>query len=94
MPVVEIYTTQVCPYCVRAKDLLKRKGVIPAEYRVDDDDQKRDEMLQRSGGRRTVPQIFINGQHVGGCDDLYAMDSTGEIDRMLKNDSSDSPSPA
>lgn len=80
---VEMYSTEVCPYCVRAKDLLKRKGVSVTEYRVDSDDAKRDEMLQRSGGRRTVPQIFINGQHVGGCDDLYALDSKGALDGML-----------
>jgi glutaredoxin 3 len=94
MPQVEIYSTRVCPYCVRAKDLLKRKGISPVEYLVDSDDTKRDEMLTRSGGRRTVPQIFINGQHVGGCDDLYALDSKGDLDRMLKDDSSHSPSPA
>jgi glutaredoxin 3 len=82
---VEIYTTQVCPYCVRAKDLLKRKGVTPTEIRVDTDDAKRDEMLARSGGRRTVPQIFIDGVHVGGSDDLYALDSQGKLDGMLKN---------
>jgi len=80
---VEMYTTEICPYCVRAKDLLKRKGVSVTEYRVDLDDAKRDEMLERAGGRRTVPQIFINGQHVGGCDDLHALDSKGELDGML-----------
>lgn len=80
---VEIYTTQVCPYCVRAKDLLKRKGVTPVEIRVDTDDSKRDEMLSRSGGRRTVPQIFINDQHIGGCDDLYALDGKGGLDPLL-----------
>lgn len=83
MAKVEIYSTQVCPYCVRAKDLLKRKGVEPIEYKVDRDDKKRDEMLERSGGRRTVPQIFIDGVHVGGCDDLYALDSKGDLDGML-----------
>jgi glutaredoxin 3 len=80
---VEIYSTQICPYCVRAKDLLKRKGVTPVEYKVDNDDARRDEMLARSGGRRTVPQIFIDGVHVGGCDDLHALDARGELDRML-----------
>lgn len=83
MAKVEMYTTAVCPYCVRAKDLLKRKGVSVTEYRVDTDDAKRDEMLERSGGLRTVPQIFINGQHVGGSDDLHALDSKGELDGML-----------
>ncbi|MFN3827118.1 MAG: glutaredoxin 3 [Micavibrio sp.] len=83
MAQVEIYTTQVCPYCVRAKDLLKRKGVEPVEIRVDLDDARRDEMLTRAQGRRTVPQIFINGTHVGGCDDLYALESAGKLDGML-----------
>lgn len=80
---VEMYTTQVCPYCVRAKDLLKRKGVSVTEYRVDTDDAKRDEMLTRANGKRSVPQIFINDRHIGGCDDLYALDSKGELDGLL-----------
>ncbi len=80
---VEMYTTQVCPYCVRAKDLLKRKGVTVQEIRVDSDDTKRDEMLARAAGRRSVPQIFINGQHIGGCDDLYTLDSKGDLDALL-----------
>lgn len=80
---VEIYTTKVCPYCVRAKDLLKRKGVTPQEIRVDTDDSARDLMLERSKGRRSVPQIFIDGVHVGGCDDLYALESAGKLDGML-----------
>lgn len=83
MAQVEIYTTQVCPYCVRAKDLLQRKGVTPVEIRVDIDDAARDAMLQRANGRRTVPQIFIDGVHVGGCDDLYALESAGKLDGML-----------
>lgn len=83
MAQVEIYTTQVCPYCVRAKDLLKRKGVTPVEIRVDTDDAARDVMLQRAHGRRTVPQIFIDDVHVGGCDDLYALESAGKLDGML-----------
>ncbi|MBI2234710.1 MAG: glutaredoxin 3 [Micavibrio aeruginosavorus] len=94
MPQIEMYTTQICPYCVRAKDLLKRKGFSPVEYRVDEDDARRAEMLERSGGRRTVPQIFINGHHVGGCDDLHALDAKGELDRMLHDDSSRSAAPA
>ena len=80
---IEMYTTQVCPYCVRAKDLLKRKGQSVTEYRVDSDDALRDEMLKRANGKRTVPQIFIDGVHVGGCDDLYALDSAGKLDGML-----------
>lgn len=84
MAQVEIYTTQVCPYCVRAKELLARKGITPVEIRVDTDDAARDAMLQRANGRRTVPQIFINDIHVGGCDDLYALESAGKLDEMLK----------
>lgn len=84
MAQVEIYTTLVCPYCVRAKDLLARKGITPVEIRVDMDDAARDAMLQRAQGRRTVPQIFINNIHVGGCDDLYALESAGKLDEMLK----------
>ena len=80
---IEMYTTQVCPYCVRAKDLLKRKGQAVTEFRVDSDDALRDEMLKRANGKRTVPQIFIDGVHVGGCDDLYALDSAGKLDGML-----------
>ncbi|MCM2344864.1 MAG: glutaredoxin 3 [Alphaproteobacteria bacterium] len=80
---VEIYTTQVCPYCVRAKDLLQRKGVTPVELRVDNDDDLREQMLKRAQGRRTVPQIFIDNVHVGGCDDLYALESAGKLDGML-----------
>lgn len=90
---VEMYTTQVCPYCVRAKQLLARKGAVVTEYRVDLDNALRDKMLERSGGRRTVPQIFINGKHVGGCDDLYALDSQGTLDGILANDQ-DGSSPA
>lgn len=80
---VEIYTTQVCPYCVRAKDLLKRKGITPVEIRVDTDNSARDQMLKRANGKRTVPQIFIDDIHVGGCDDLYALESAGKLDGML-----------
>ncbi len=94
MAKVEIYSTAVCPYCVRAKDLLKRKGVDAIEYKVDSDVSRLNEMLARSGGRRTVPQIFINGHHVGGCDDLHALDSGGELDRMLNDNPPDGPRPA
>lgn len=83
MAKVEIYTTQICPYCVRAKDLLQRKGITPEEVRIDLDPARLAEMLERSGGRRTVPQIFIDGTHVGGCDDLYALESGGKLDGML-----------
>jgi glutaredoxin 3 len=83
MAEVEIYTTTVCPYCVRAKTLLKRKGVAFIEINVEADDAVRDAMVRRAGGRRTVPQIFIGGRHVGGCDDLYALDRQGGLDPLL-----------
>ncbi len=80
---VEIYTTKVCPYCVRAKALLEKKGVAFAEYDVTNDPERRAEMVRRAHGRRTVPQIFIGGRHVGGCDDLYALERAGELDSLL-----------
>lgn len=80
---VEIYTTQVCPYCVRAKRLLEKKGVAFKEIDVSEDAALRDAMVKRAGGKRTVPQIFINGDHVGGCDDLYALDAAGGLDPKL-----------
>ena len=83
MPNIEIYTTRVCPYCVRAKALLKRKGQSFTEIDVSDDDELMGQMVQRSGGRMTVPQIFIGDTHVGGCDDLYALDSAGRLDPLL-----------
>ena len=84
MPNIEIYTSPYCGYCNRAKSLLSRKGVGFKEIDVAEDGGRRAEMLQRSGGRRTVPQIFIDGKHVGGCDDLYALDAAGGLDPMLK----------
>lgn len=82
MPNVTIYTTGYCPYCVRAKDLLKRKGVAFNEINAEDD-AVREAMIVKAGGRRTVPQIFIGETHVGGCDDLYALDKAGKLDGML-----------
>jgi len=83
MPKVELYTTPVCPYCVRAKRLLTRKGVAFTEINVMGDDEKRQEMIARAGGRTTVPQIFINSMHVGGCDDLHELDYDGKLDPLL-----------
>jgi glutaredoxin 3 len=83
MPKIEVYSTAVCPYCVAAKNLLKSKGLEWNEVRVDADPAQRDLMLQRSGGRRTVPQIFINDQHVGGYDDLVAADRSGKLRQLL-----------
>lgn len=83
MAKIEIYTTALCPYCSSAKALLKRKGVPYHETDVTFDPGKRKDMMRRSG-QRTVPQIWIDGKHVGGCDDLYALDAEGKLDPMLK----------
>ena len=83
MAEVEIYTTPICPYCVRAKVLLSKKGVSYKEIDVAADPAVRDAMTQRAGGKRTVPQIFIGGRHVGGSDELYALERKGELDRFL-----------
>ena len=76
---VEMFTTAVCPYCVAAKNLLKQKGFDYTEIRIDTDPLRRDEMLSRTGGRRSVPQIFVNGVHVGGFEDLVAADRSGKL---------------
>lgn len=81
---VEIYTWQTCPYCLRAKLLLWWKGVNYTEYKIDGDDAARLAMAERSNGRRSVPQIFINTQPIGGCDDLYALDRRGGLDSLLQ----------
>ncbi|HEY2137724.1 MAG TPA: glutaredoxin 3 [Xanthobacteraceae bacterium] len=83
MASVEVYTTPYCPYCVSAKDLLRRKGVDFVEINVSGDRDLRAVMVERSGGRMTVPQIFIGDTHVGGCDDLYALDDAGGLDPLL-----------
>ena len=80
---VEIYSTLFCPYCARAKSLLERKGVAYENIDIIEDTSKRDEMLARSGGRTSVPQIFIGGEHIGGYDDLYALDRAGKLDAKL-----------
>ncbi|ACK71699.1 glutaredoxin 3 [Gloeothece citriformis PCC 7424] len=80
---VEIYTWSSCPFCIRAKALLSKKGVDFTEYCIDGDEQARTEMAQRSHGRRSLPQIFIDDQHIGGCDDLYALDRNGQLDPLL-----------
>jgi glutaredoxin 3 len=78
-----MYTTAVCPYCVRAEQLLRQRGVTEIEkIRIDLDPARKDEMVARTG-RRTVPQIFIGDRHVGGCDDLYAVDRAGELTPLL-----------
>lgn len=80
---VEIYTWQTCPFCIRAKLLLWWKGVNYTEYKIDGDQTARNSMAERANGRRSVPQIFINNQHVGGCDDIYKLDQQGQLDPML-----------
>jgi glutaredoxin 3 len=84
-PDVVVYLAGWCPYCERARSLLSKKGIQFREIDVDDDPQLREEMIARSG-RRTVPQIFIGEKHVGGCDDLLALDGRGELDRLIQGD--------
>jgi glutaredoxin 3 len=88
MPQVTVYTTQTCPYCDRARRLLKRKGVEFTEIPVDHDRARMTEMVERSG-RHTVPQIFIDDFHVGGYDDMALLDMDGELDERLGLDSDD-----
>lgn len=86
-PAIRMYATAVCPYCIRAEQLLQRKGVASLEkIRVDLDPARRDEMIELTG-RRTVPQIFIGDYHVGGCDDLHALDREGRLDPLLRGES-------
>jgi glutaredoxin 3 len=81
---VLMYTTAVCPFCIRAKQLLKARGVsVIDEVRIDLDPDRRDEMMQKTG-RRTVPQIYIGTTHVGGCDELYALDAAGGLQPLLE----------
>lgn len=80
---VEIYTTRTCPYCIAAKALLSRKGITFEETDVGAEPGLRAEMMQRAGGRRSVPQIFIGGEHVGGSDELHALDRAGKLDPLL-----------
>jgi len=83
MKPIVIYTTPICPYCVRAKSLLAKKGVPFEEVDVMMDVKARDEMLEKSGGARTVPQIFIGDVHVGGSDELYALEREGKLDPLF-----------
>ena len=83
MAEVELYTTMFCPYCARARALLERKGVAYTDIDILDEPARRGEMIERAGGRTTVPQIFINGEHVGGSDELVALDRAGELDANL-----------
>lgn len=82
-PVVTVYVSDWCPYCQRAKSLLQQKQVLFNEINVEEDEKSREEMLARSK-RRTVPQIFIGDRHIGGCDELYALNRSGELDRLIQ----------
>lgn len=84
MAKVEIYTTKVCPYCVKAKSLLDQKGTPYQEIDVSDNPELRQLLIEKAQGRRTVPQIFINDVPIGGCDDLYALEHKGELEPLLK----------
>ncbi len=85
MAPVTVYTTMFCPYCTRALALLARKGVAVTEIPAGMDAAKKAEMIDRSGGKRTFPQIFIGDRHVGGCDDLHALEANGRLDTLLAN---------
>jgi glutaredoxin 3 len=86
---VEIYTWSYCPFCIRAKALLAQKGVEFTEYCIDGDEQAREQMAQRANGRRSLPQIFIGDRHIGGCDDLYSLESQNKLDSLLQTVVSD-----
>lgn len=81
---IEIYTATYCPYCVKAKRLLDAKDVDYTEIDVTSDDEAREALVVKSGGRRTVPQIFIDGKAIGGSDDLHALEESGELDKLLR----------
>jgi glutaredoxin 3 len=80
---VEVYTWSTCPFCIRAKALLKNKGVDFVEYSIDGDEDARDKMSERANGKRSLPQIFINDLHIGGCDDIHALDAQGKLANLL-----------
>ncbi|MBW4576289.1 MAG: glutaredoxin 3 [Aphanothece sp. CMT-3BRIN-NPC111] len=83
-PKVEIYTWSMCPFCIRAKDLLRDKKIEFIEYSIDGDEAARAKMSKRANGRRSVPQIFIDDRHIGGCDDMYELEESGELDLLLQ----------
>ena len=83
---VEIYTWSHCPYSARAKALLQQKGVEYTEYSIDGDDRAREVMSQRANGHKTMPQIFVNDIHIGGCDDLHTLEEIGSLDELLNRE--------
>ena len=86
MSKVEIYTWQYCPFCIRAKALLDQKGINFQEYSIDGDQEARSIMVDRANGRKTVPQIFINDEGIGGCEELYSLESSNQLDKLIKQD--------
>ena len=85
MPKVEIYTWAMCPFCIRAKGLLTQKGIEFIEHGIDGDEEARAIMSERAQGRRSLPQIFIDDRPIGGCDELYALNAQGQLDRLLQD---------
>ena len=83
MSKVEIYTWQYCPFCIRAKSLLKKKNINFTEYKIDGDEDARALMTERAAGSRTLPQIFIDNEGIGGCDDLYMLENENKLDSLL-----------
>ncbi len=83
MSKVEIYTWQYCPFCIRAKSLLNKKNINFTEYKIDGDENARTLMIERADGRRTLPQIFIDNEGIGGCDDLYTLENENKLDALL-----------
>ena len=83
MSKVEIYTWQYCPFCIRAKSLLKKKNINFTEYKIDGDEDARELLIERADGRRTLPQIFIDNDGIGGCDDLYTLENENKLDALL-----------
>ena len=84
MSKVEIYTWQYCPFCIRAKSLLEKKNINFTEYKIDGDNNAREKMSERANGRSTLPQIFINNEGIGGCDDLYELDKDNKLDALIR----------
>jgi len=83
MSKIEIYTWQYCPFCIKAKTLLNRKNIEFTEYKIDGDEAARETMSIRANGKRSLPQIFINGKSIGGCDDLYELENENKLDNLL-----------
>ena len=83
MSKIEIYTWQYCPFCIKAKTLLNKKNIQFTEYKIDGDEAAREEMSLRANGRRSLPQIFINDEGIGGCDDLYELEKENKLDNLL-----------